>query len=186
MARDGMSNLIMRLRRLVDDSESAVWLDDELRDVLDEHSTPVYREQLAREKTRTSSTSYEYKIFHSRNGNYEEGGTAYFQIEDSAGEQRGTADYSVDYIRGIVTMDADQGGTALYLTGTSYDINGAAAQCWREAATIKAGLYDFKAGDHTVSRSQWFEHCMAAANMLAMQSRPVTVRPWTSGEYRNE
>jgi len=71
MARDGMSNLIMRLRRLVDDSESAVWLDGELQDVLDEHSTPVYREQLAREKTRTSSTSYEYKIFHSRNGNYE-------------------------------------------------------------------------------------------------------------------
>jgi hypothetical protein len=183
MAREGMSNLLTRFRRLVDDSGTAVWTQDQLQDVLDENKTRVWREPLEVDMTRTSGTTYVYTEYHSRYDNFEEGGTAYFKIEDSAGSARGTADYTVDYIAGRVTMNADQEGTALYLTAWSYDMNAAAAQCWRERATKVSSYYDFQADGVRMNRSQWFQHCQETAAMYAKQSRPVTVRQWHVGDY---
>lgn len=185
MARSGMVNLVARLRRLVDDTSGDVWADDELIETLDAHKLEVRREPLEFDMTRTSGTSYIYTDYRSRYGNFEEG-TAYFKVEDSAGAARGTADYTVNYVTGAVTMTADQKGTALYLTGWSYDLNGAAADCWRERASTKASLYDFSADGNHMSRSQWFKQCREIANDFAMKARPVTVRRWTVGEFRDE
>ena len=108
-ARSGMADLILRTRRMVNDAGSAIWSDDEdIQDVLDLHKQRVYREPLEHERTLVGSGTAEYTVYHSRYGNYEAGGTAYFQVEDSGGTQRGTADYTADYIAGIVTMAADQ------------------------------------------------------------------------------
>lgn len=182
-ARSGMANLITRLRRMVTDPDDAVWDDDQLEDILDEHKIRVHREYLEMERTLTSTSTYEYKKYHSRHGDFEEGGTAYFQVESSGGSQRGTADYTVDYIRGLVTMTADQEGSALYLSGWSYDLNGSAAELWRERAGNVASYYDASFGDQRVSRSQWFEHCAQMAELYESRSQPKIVRAWTHGVF---
>ena len=179
--RTGMVAIEGRLRRLVDDAGTAVWTTTELQDVLDAHKYRVHREQLERERTVLTDSAYEYRIFHSRWQNLEAGGSATFKLEDSAGTQKGTAECSADYLHGVITMTADQGGTALYLTGWTYDVPAAAADCWRERASKVASYYDAAADGHKLSRSQWFAHCAQMAEMYDRQSRPVTVRPWRSG-----
>lgn len=186
MARAGMTTLITRLRRLIDDSDLTVWTNDELEDNLDQHRVRVWREPLEYDKQYTSGTAYVYREYRSRYHNLEEGGTAYFKVEDSAGSARGTGDYSADYINGVVTMNADQKGTALYLTGYAYDLNGAAADLWRERATKVSSYYDFQADGHRFSRSQWFRHCIDTANEFDKRAQAQTVRPWTVGDARNE
>jgi len=180
--RAGMTDLVLRTRRMVNDAGSAIWSDDEdIQDVLDLHRQRVYREPLEHERTLVGSGSAEYTVYHSRYGNYEAGGTAYFQVEDSAGTQRGTADYTADYIAGIVTMAADQMGTALYLTGWSYDLNGAAADLWQERAGALAERADVSAGDNSIKRSQMMGHALDMAEYYRRQARARTVRSWTVG-----
>lgn len=178
MARSGMANLLLRTRRMVDDTGTAVWTDDQLQDILEEHKWRVQRERLEMEKTLTAADSCEYKVYHSRFDNFEEGGTAYFNVEGADGTQRGTVTYTADYVRGIVTMTADQAGSALYLTGWSYDLGGGAAQCWRERMGKVSSYYDVQADGHKISRSQWFKHCKDMAAELDSQSRALTVRQW--------
>ena len=181
MARDGMANLLARLRGMIDDSGTAIWSDNQCQDILDAHKLRVQREALAAEVTYTGGTTYVYTTYHSRLGDYEEGGTAYFNIEAADGTQRGTADYTADYVRGHVVMDNDQAGTALYLTGWSYDLQGAAADLWRERAGKVSSYYNVTADGHNMSRSQWFTHCKDMAVMYATQARAVTVRQWRHG-----
>jgi len=183
MARSGMANLLTRTRRFIDDQGTAVWTDDELQDILDEHKTRIWRERLEMEKTLISASDYEYKVYHSRHSNFEEGGTAYFHVEGSDGTQRGTADYTADYVRGNVTMTADQAGSALYLSGWSYDLNGAASDCWRERAGTKAGKFDAAMDGHNMRRSQWFDHCLKMSDHYAEQARTITVRAWSTGDF---
>lgn len=183
MARDGMADLLTRLRRLVDDSGSAVWSDNELQDVLDEHKLRVWREPLDTNQTLTSGTTYIYVEYRSQYKNLEAGGTAYFKVEDASGQARGTANYTVDYINGVVTMADDQKGTALYLTGYSYDLMGAAAQAWRERATKVASYYDAMFDDQRLSRAQWFDHCLELAEHFSMQARPIRGRLWANGLF---
>lgn len=178
MARSGMNNLLTRLRDMVDDVGTAVWTDDQLQDVLDQHKYRLLRERLEAEKTNLNSTTYEYRIFHSHWGNLEEGGTAYFNIEASNGDQRGTDTYTVDYVRGVVTMTTDQAGTALYLTGWSYDLAGAASTLWKQRAGKVSSYYDAQTDGHRLSRSQWFAHCKEMSEMYAREARARTVRMW--------
>ena len=51
-----------------------------------------------------------------------------------------------------------------YLNGREYDLNGAAADAWRERAAGKAGSYDFQADGGRFYRSQWFDHCIKLAD----------------------
>ena len=183
--RVGMVDLIGRLRRLVDDGTAGIWMDDELQDILDVHKFHIHREELEREKTMLSSTAYEYRLFHSRWEDIEGGGSATFKLEDSAGTQKGTATYSADYLRGVVTMTTDQGGTAIYLTGWTYDINGAAADCWRERASKVTSYYDVQLDGHKLSRSQWFKHCTDMAGIFDNRARVRTVRQWRSGLWED-
>ncbi len=178
-ARSGMSDLIVRVRSMVSDADYAVWIDDEqIEAVLDVHKVRVYRERLDMERTLLSSSDAEYRIYHSRYGDYEAGGTAYFNIEGAGGSQRGTADYTVDYVRGVVTMTADQAGSALYLTGWSYDLAGGAADLWRERAGQVASRYDVVVGGQRLSRSQHTEHCLRMAEHYMKQMRAKVVRSW--------
>lgn len=177
--RDGMAALLVRTRRMVNDEDSTVWTDQDVQDTLDLHRLRVYREPLEVERTLTGGGA-EYRVYHSRHTNYE-AGTAAFRVEDAAGNQRGTADYSADYVNGVVTMAADQQGTQLYLSGWSYDVNAAAADLWEERAGQVASFYDARTGDHQLSRSQWHAHCQERAAHYRQLSRPVRVRSWSVG-----
>jgi len=183
-----MGNLILRLRRMADDAGTAVWDNDMLQTVLDEHKLHVWHEPLEMERADTSASTYEYKRFHSRWGDLEEdtSGTAYFQVQDSAGAQRGTATYTADYVRGMLMMAADQEGTALYLTGWSYDLNGAAADLWRERAAKTSSYYDVWMGEHRLSRNQWTKQCLEMAHEFERKARAETARQWTHGVFEHD
>ena len=183
MARDGMSNLLARLRPMVDDAGTAIFSDDELQTILDTRKQRVYKERLQYEVTSTGAGAAEYTLYHSHFGNYEEGGTVYFQIADSGGLQRGTADYDVDYANGVITMAADQHGTALYLSGWSYDLNGAASECWTQRAGLVSSHYNVNLDGHSLSRAQWFEHCEKMSELYARRAIPKRVRMWNNGLF---
>lgn len=182
MARDGMANLILRLRVMVDDVAADIFTDDQLQTALDLRKQRVYMEQLQYETTQTAAGVAEYRIYHSQFDNFEEGGS-YFQVYDSTGVQRGTADYSVDYASGLITMNADQHGAALYLTGWSYDLNGAAAGCWGERMALAAAKYDVNLDGHSLSRSQLMAQCKQMADYYAQKAKPRRARMWNYGVF---
>ena len=177
--RSGMTDLVTRLRVRVADQGKAYWTDAQLQDYLDENKFRVAREPLDVERTLTSGTSYEYKIYRSRYGNWESGGTVYFKVEDSAGSARGTGDYSVDYLAGVVTMSADQVGTQLYLTGCHYDLDGAASRVWTAMAGSVSDQYSVSADGHTMNRAEWFEHCVNMAELYAKRGVAQTANLFT-------
>ncbi len=183
MARTGMADLLLQLRPMVDDGGTVVWTDDQLQTIMDRHKLRIEREQMEGEKTLTSDTTSEYKRFYSRWTTYEAGGSATFKVEDSSGLLKGSADYTADYVRGDLIMDNDQGGTVLYLSAWTYDLPGAAADCWRERMGKVSSYYDFSADGQRLSRSQWFKHCQAMAVVFDMQARPRTQRQWTHGVF---
>ena len=94
-----------------------------------------------------------------------EGGTVYFSVENGVGVAYGTALYSVDYARGIITFAADNAGGAVSVTGRSYDLNAAAADLWRQKAASVAQAYDFSTDNHRMSRSQMMKQCLQMAEM---------------------
>lgn len=165
MARTGMANLIMRLRvmTMASDSDFTVnnityWHDDQLQEILDANRRDFVEVEL-RPIPKTVSSSLVYTRYDAPYGNLETyaSGSAIFTLATSDGTQAGTANYSVDYLKGIITFTADQGGTAWFLSGRSYDMNSAAADVWAYKATYHQASYDIKTDGHDMKRSQLFE-----------------------------
>jgi hypothetical protein len=106
---------------------------------------------------------YEYA---SRYQNFEpsDGGTAVFQLQDAAGATLGTALWTADYGRGVVTFASNTAGSAYYVTGRVYDLNAAAADIWRTKAAQAAKRFDFSTDNHSVSRSQVMQHALQMAD----------------------
>lgn len=172
MARAGMNNLLARLRQLVDDAGTATWSDDELQDKLDGCRVEFYDEPLLAEPEDADSDVV-YLYYSSRWKDLEEAasGSTAWRVYDAAGSTIGTADYTVNYRSGLVTFAADQGGSARYLHGRSYDLACAAAECWTELAAGEAGHYDFTADGGKFARSQWFKHCREMADYYTAHQR---------------
>ena len=200
MARSGMSNLITRWRRMVDDAGTAVWSDDQAQGLLDDHRVTIYGDRLD-SIAQDTGASVTYKVYHSRYGNMEELtsgsevwrlfdaqgstiGTAAYTVDyhgsevwrlfDAQGSTIGTAAYTVDYQSGVVSFTADQMGSARYLDFRAYDLAGAAADAWRQRAGMQADGYDFTADGSSFKRSQWFDHCQRMAAIYDQQ-RVTTV-----------
>ncbi len=177
MARLGMANLLTRLRSLVDDASATVWTDDTLQDRLDECRVELYEEPLISEPESADSDTI-YLNYHTRWRNLEEAtsGTTAWRVYDAQGTTIGTANYTADYIRGILTFTADQEGSARYIHARSYDLNRAAANLWLERAATKAEGYNFTADGASFSRGQWFDHCLKMSEYYEGRSRPMVVR----------
>lgn len=183
MARSTLSDLTATLRGMTDAGTAdwsmgtaVYWDGDQLQAVLDRHRIDVYRAPLAPIHDYDGSGVLSYKTYRTRWENLEatSGGSAIFVIEDSVGNDQGTALWSADYARGIVTFGADQKGTAYYMTGRSFDLNGAAADIWRMKAANAAKLYNFSTDGHNLSRSQIMEHCLKMCSYYEGMS-PVEV-----------
>jgi hypothetical protein len=164
MARSTMDDLITRLRGLTQAGTADYTIagvtyhsDDHLQEALDDNRLDIYRERLSYVREYVGGGTAEYKVYAGKWGNFEktDGGTAIFFVADTDGDNIGTALYSVDYQRGVITFDADQGGTARYLTARSYDLYGAAADVWSmKAAHYSITSFDFSTDNHSVKRSQ--------------------------------
>lgn len=170
-ARAGMTNLIRRLRGLtqVGTADYTVasttwWSDEQLQEVLDLYSTEWNLSEL-RPEPELSSGSFAWRDYYAARGNLEEAasGSQYWEVEDVEGDAVDTADYTADYLKGIIRFDTDQAGAVYYLRARSYNLNAAAAQIWREKAGWRTAYIDFKADDQSFSQSQWFTHCMEMA-----------------------
>jgi len=153
------------------------WADDQLQTVLDRHRIDIYRDPLEPIPDHTGAATLAYKTYRSRWANLEStsGGSQIFIVEDSIGTDKGTADYSVDYRRGIVTFGTDQRGTVYYLTGRSFDLNGAAADVWRMKGANAAKKFAFSTDGHNLQRNQILDHCMRVANYYESMSRVEVV-----------
>ncbi|MCC7210130.1 MAG: hypothetical protein IT323_22695 [Anaerolineae bacterium] len=177
-ARTGMVNLIRRLRGLThagtaDYSVAGTdwWTDDQLQEVLDACRVDLNHVPLS-EAPEYSGGVQVFRMFYTGYPNLEEmdSGTDAFDIENGRGDSVGTALYTADYIRGVVNFTSSYNGTALYITGRSYDLNIAAAQVWREKAAWRANFINFSADDQSFTQAQWFAHCQEMAGLYEAAS----------------
>lgn len=189
MSRSTLATLIDQLRGLTDAGHAdynlgtaVYWDADQLQAVLDRHRLDVRREPLHAVVDYLSGGTVRYLEYRSAHAHFEttDGGTAVFVVEDSTGADVGTASYTPDYLRGVITFGADQAGTAYYLTGRAYDLNAAAADVWRMKAANVAKYYDFSTDNHSMSRSQMHKHYLEMADYYAGQSAPQVITMYRS------
>lgn len=174
-ARDGMANLITRLRSMTNAGTAdyilaggTFWTDNQLQDRLDEFRADIVNRSLVSRPEFSPSGSHgsylylDYPIYY---GDLEEAasGTAAWNVQDNTGASIGTANYSVDYIRGMIRFAADQVGSIRFLRARSYNLAKSAAAVWREKASYVSPFYSFSAEGQTFTRDQWFAHCMEMA-----------------------
>lgn len=172
-ARTGLANLIEELRGMCEAGTAdytvgatAYWNDDQMQNILDTHRKDIVFEQLQMYPTQIAGGSLSYNDYRSSFGYYEAttGGTAIFYVQDSTGAVQGTALYTPDYRRGQIQFASNQSGTVYYLTGRSYDLDAAAAEVWRrKAAHYAPTSFDFSTDNHSVRRSQVYQHCLEMA-----------------------
>lgn len=160
------------------------WDNDQLDIVLDRYRTEYKHEQLyARPVVGSGGTSlwYEYEA-EVTNIEQTSGGTAIFYIQDGTGATVGTANYSVDYLRGVIEFSADQGGSAYYWTGRNYDLNAAAADIWRKKAGYYHTAFNFSTDNHKIDREAIYKHCVQMAESFESMSQDSinTVQMWRS------
>lgn len=133
---------------------TAYWTDDQIQTVLDRYALPVRNVPLQSFHINVSGTIswFDYqaslRFFEST-----QGGTARFVVKDSLGSVQGTANWSADYERGLVSFAADTKGTAYYLTGYTYDVYAAAADVWYQKAAHASEMIDFSTDNHSIKRS---------------------------------
>lgn len=174
--RAGMSDLITRWRRMVDDQGTAVWTADEAQEILDTFRTDIYAQELTPAPQHIGGTT-QYKVHLSGFENLEAAasGTAAFRLFDANGSAIPSG-YTADYLRGIFTFAADQRGSVRYVDARSYDIDAAAAAGWREWMASKAQLYRFSADGASYNRNEWFDHCTQMADYYDRRSKPSITR----------
>lgn len=167
-ARVGMADLISELRMMADCGADdytiagvPFWTDAQLQKILDNHRTELKWEEMTAQEE-GDGTYLDYSIGY---GNLEQttGGTAIFIVQDLNGAAVSSSSYSVDYARGVVTFNADTTGTAYYVTGRYYDMQGAAAEVWRKKQGHYASAVDFSTKVHNIRRSQLWEHAKERA-----------------------
>lgn len=182
MARATMASLISDLRGMTSAgsadytiASAPYWTDDQLQDILDRYRYEVRNDLMTQYEELISGTTYwkefqsEYKWFETTDG-----GTARFWITGAIGDKQGTADWTMDYRRGLATFNASQGGSARYAWGFSYDLNGAASDVWRQKAGHYAEAIDFSTDNHSIKRSQIAAMCLKMADKFdAMSGVPI-------------
>lgn len=159
-ARSGMTDIITEWRALVGNVGTATVSDDRAQQILDNGRYDFWQESLAVQPLTIGGGSVVYKVYQSPHGNLEgtASGTVAYRLYDSIGTAW-TPD-SLDMRRGVFRFNADQVGSARYLDGRSFDLNGAAADGWRELSGLYASYYDFQQEGRRFTRSQWFDHCL--------------------------
>lgn len=177
MARSTMATLISHLRELINDpaGTAQVFSDDTLQRHLDAHRCDFSFWPLMPIPTQIAGGSVSYYEYRAGYDWLEatQAGTAVFVVQDSTGATRGTATWAdVDYQLGGLTFTTDQRGTALYLTGRSYDPYGAAADVLTDWAQKVSLRFDFSSDQQSFSRSQQQTMLMAAAERYRRQAKP--------------
>lgn len=170
-ARPGMSNLISTLRSMANTgledytiANVPYWSDAQLQTVLDRYAAPIRDEPLQAIQIMSGGT-VNYFDYQSNSRFFEAttGGSAVFVIRDIGGTAQGTANWSADYERGLISFAADTKGTGYFLTGRSYDVYAAAADVWYQKAAHASEMIDFSTDGHSIKRAHVATMCMKMA-----------------------
>jgi len=170
-ARAGMSTLLTTLRGMTNAGtadytvgSATFWSDDQLQAVMDRYVTPIRDEVISGIPIMAGGT-VNYLDYQSNNRFFEstDGGTARFVIRDIGGTAQGTANWSADYEKGLISFTADTKGTAYFLTGFSYDVYAAAADVWYQKAAHASEMIDFSTDGHSIKRGHVATMCMKMA-----------------------
>ena len=165
--RSGMDTLISRVRQLANAgtaeysiNDTTYFSDNDIQDILDRNVTYLIEEPLSWVVTTDTGGTARYLTAQAAYGDLEtlDSGTAYFNIQTTAGSLIGTATYTPNYQNGRITFSSDQGGTSYFLTAHSFDVYGAAAEVWRQKIANFVTWYDFNADNQTFNRSQAFQN----------------------------
>jgi len=192
-ARASMADLLLALRGLTNAGAAeytvnsvSYWTDEQLEDVLDRHVYSVRHELLTAHPTEGVGTSA-YFDYQSSRRFFEStgGGTARFIVQDDTGATVGTAAWTADYPRGLVTFGTSTTGLSRYLTGASYDMNAAASDVWSQKASHYVTAYDFSTDNHSLKRSQIIQNCLLMSKEYASgaQAYSVSVDRSDTGAY---
>ena len=193
-ARASMADLIVNLRSLTNAGANEYtvagnpyWTDAQLQTVLDRHAIYINHEALYPRATYEAGGSVAYYDYQSLHRFFEStsGGSARFIVQDETGAQVGTAGYSVDYPRGLVTFGTATGGLSRYATGYSYDLNATAADIWAQKASHYVVAYDVSTDNHNLRRSQIIDNCLKMSKEYAAGAavRSITIDRSDTGEY---
>ena len=162
-ARSGMSDIIAEVRAMcdagADDYQIAgvpYWTDAQLQKILDAHRTDLKWVEMYPIQE-GSGDWLEYPVGYS-NLEQTTGGTAIFFVQDTNGDTVSSANYTVDYDRGLVTFTADTDGVPYYVTGRAYDLNAAAADVWRRKQSHYHSAVNFSSDNHRVDNEKLYEH----------------------------
>lgn len=184
MARSTLATIIQYVRDLTFAGTAEYTLgatsyfsDNHVQDYLDRHRLDIDKELLVSVEKWVGGGTVQYLEFRSRYRFLEatDGGSAVFWIEDSTGTDQGTANWSADYQRGIVTFTADQAGSARYLSGRAYDVYGAAAELLRSWANREKLSFDFETDGQRFKRSQKAQLLQQMAAEYELKAWPVTI-----------
>jgi hypothetical protein len=163
---------------------ASYWDDGQMDIILDYHREDLTFEQLYPYPVTGTGGSSLYYEYRAERTNFEQtsGGTAIFYLQDGTGGSVGTASYSTDYLRGVVTFTTDQGGSTYYLTGRTFDLNAAAADIWRKKAGYYHNAFSFSTDNHRIDREAIYKHCIEMAETFeAMGQQSVsTLQVWRS------
>lgn len=191
MARTTLAQLRNELRGLTEAGTAdytlgtiSFWDDDQMDTVLDRHREDFIFESLIPYPVQVAGGSTDYFEYRTERGNFEQtnGGTAIFYVQDASGSVVGTASYSADYLRGIVTFTTDTSGSSRFFTGRSYDLNASAADIWRKKAAHYFSTFSFATDNHRVDRQQIYDHCIQMAESFEAMSQDsvMTIDMWRS------
>lgn len=184
MARAGMSAAITKLRAMTDAGTAdyaiagtTYWSDDQIQTMIDRHSTPVrIRMSEVPEHTAGTVQYYDYLWGHAE-VERATSGSAVWRVVDAYGTITGTANYAINYDQKKVRFNSAT-LPPMYLETLTFDLNGAAAEIWREKAAYYANRFDVSTDNHNLRRSQLMAHAekmakhferMAAPRMVTMQ-----------------
>lgn len=183
-ARAGMVDLVGQLRQMGDAGPDdytvagvPYWSDAQLQVLLDRHRTYLQQQPMTAHPDYANGTVTfkTYDIPGWRNFETAASGTSIFYVQDGNFIAIGTAAYTPDYAAGIVTFGSSTLGSAVMVTGYSYDLNAAAADLWRQKAASVAKAYDFSTDNHNLRRSQLMAQYRDMAKFYQAQSRPRVV-----------
>jgi hypothetical protein len=146
-ARSSMSDIILQLRLMVNDTNSLEFTDDQLQDVLDQRAFISSYEGLNTLETILPGGTVEYKEFQADRQWFETDTI----LTDSAFNTitPTTADYKLAYF----TFATSQ-VIPLLIYGWYYDLNAAAADVWDLKAAKYASEFDFSVDGGSYSKSQ--------------------------------
>jgi len=189
MARSTMADLITQVRGMSNAGTadytvngSSYWTDDQVQEVMERYRVDIHRVEMQAIPKHTGESELEWYEYHSGYSHLEQtdAGTAVFVIENTQGDDQGTAAWSADYNRGVVTFVSDTGGSAYFLTGRTYDLNRAAADMWRMKAAHYANAYDFETDNHNMKRSQMITNAFRMAETYERNSAMNVVTMYRS------